>query len=259
MEESTDTIKKIEEALGNLQSRGAILEPTFCWVQAQRENGATLVDLNAKMLEIVDAGDIHAAKETLAGFIRDKRGDLLAQKRFSDVVKGRIGINKTRSEADDIFNILEWLDELGQLPVFMMTGCSLNKLPKKTNSDDEQETGSRLKRMEDFMIAMDRKVEAYQNDIKREIYSIKPSYASMMRELQAPVAQAPAVIQPLAGTRCSRWTLSPRTTRSTTGSTMGRPRWRTRRTDPKCKARSSPWEDKIRQEIQRGGRRSIRS
>ena len=171
------------------------MEPTLCWIQAQRENGKTLVELSELMMDIVEASETHSAKEILAEFVRERREDLLAQKRFKDAIKGRMGHHKTESEVDNICNMLEWLDELGQLPLIVMTCDSINRMPKRALSNEEdKEMGARLTRM-------DKKVETYHCEVKREIYSIKPSYAALAKELNAGVQSGlvPAVARPHDG------------------------------------------------------------
>ena len=82
-----------------------------------------------------------------------------------------------------------------------MVSSNINKMPKKNVGEDDEDVGARLSRMEEILKVMDKKVETYNSEIKREIYSIKPSYASLTRELNASAQSGlvPAVVRPQAG------------------------------------------------------------
>ena len=86
------------------------------------------------------------------------------------------------------------------MPVLVMTRNHVNKMPRREQTDEE-DIGARLGRMEELLKIMDKKVENYNCELKREIYSIKPSYAQTLRELSVGVqtGQVPAVIQPASG------------------------------------------------------------
>ena len=200
MEEVKETLLKVQEAVANVQGRGAIIEPTLCWIESKKENGLTNTELLEMMETVVEASEIHLAKEALSEFIKEKRPVQMQDKRFQGQVISRKGNKKTESEKYDILKMMEWLDEAGAMPILVMTSNKINKMPKK-DQIEEANIGTRLGRMEELLKAMDKKVETYNSELKREIYGIKPSYANLARELNVGVqsGQVPSVVQPAGG------------------------------------------------------------
>ena len=200
MEEVKETLLKVQEAVASVQGRGAIIEPTLYWVESKKENGITTTELYELIDTVVEASEIHLAKETLSTFVREKRPIQMQEKKFQGVVISRKGHKKTETEIDDILKMLEWLDEAGAMPILVMTSKQVNKMPRR-GQVDEEDIGMRLGRMEEVLKAMDKKVENYNCELKREIYSIKPSYASFCRELSGGVqsGQVPTVVQSAGG------------------------------------------------------------
>ena len=151
MEEVKETSKSVQSTLNNLQGRGVIIEPTLCWIEAKRENGKTRTELCEIISEMIEANEIHVAKEALAEFVKEKRTTFMTEKKFQLAVVGRKGNHKTSSEIDDICDMLEWMDESDALPLLVMYSSHINKMPRKTNEED-QEIGERLGKMEDLSL-----------------------------------------------------------------------------------------------------------
>ena len=166
------------------------MQPTLCWIDARKMNGAPREELNEIIISSVSPEDIHEAKEALKDHIRVKKVELTQEKVVVDAIKGRQGNSKVQSEVRDILNLMEFLDEKKCMPIFLATSKYLGRLPKKAASPaSPEDIINKLDMFENMMKAIKKKVDSNHGEVKREILAM-PSYANICKELGATIKQA---------------------------------------------------------------------